>query len=77
MVDPDRVRRLLSAIERWRDLLAVRFRALSGLRNLLVHLYDDIDDERIAREVRTGLGDLNRFSMAVARLLHADEADTP
>lgn len=128
MVDPDRVRRLLTSLLRWRavlveepghplarryavqaaaqaaidvanhviasegwrvpqdygdafrvlaehgvitDALAERFRALTGLRNLLVHLYDDVDDERVAREVRGGLSDLADFSRAVARLTQA------
>jgi uncharacterized protein YutE (UPF0331/DUF86 family) len=126
VVDPDRVRRLLSGMERWRDLLeeepqdpyrrryavqaaaqasidvanhviasegwrvprdygdaftvlaehgvidadlAARFRGLAGLRNLLVHMYDEIDDERVARQVREGLGDFSALAGAVARLL--------
>lgn len=126
MVDPDRVRRLVAAIGRWRDVLADdpadalarryavqsaaqaaidlanhviasqgwrvpqdygdaftvlaehevideelagRFRALTGLRNLLVHLYDDVDDDRVAREVHRGLPDLARFAERVAALL--------
>jgi len=126
VVDPDRVRRLLVSLERWRDVLreepqdplrrryavqaaaqasidlanhvvasegwrvprdygdaftvlaehdvispdlAARFRALAGLRDLLVHLYDDVDDERVARAVREGLGDFARLGAAVARLL--------
>lgn len=49
--------------------LAARFRGLAGLRNLLGHMYDEIDDERVVRQVREGLGDFSALSMAVARLL--------
>jgi len=126
VVDPDRVRRLVGSLERWRDLLAQepddpfrrrylvqaaaqatidlanhviasegwrvprdygdafavlaehqvvgdvlarRLAGLAGLRNLLVHLYDDIDDDRVAREVRDGLDDLGQFAQAVVRLV--------
>lgn len=126
MVDPDRVRRLVGALGRWRDVLAAepadalarryamqaaaqaaidlanhviasegwrvpqdygdaftvlaeheaidrdlagRLRALAGLRNLLVHLYDDVDDDRVAREVQRGLPDLALFAETVAALL--------
>jgi uncharacterized protein YutE (UPF0331/DUF86 family) len=131
MVDPDRVRRLIGSIARWRDVLAEdpadayarryavqaaaqasidlanhviasegwrvpddygdafavlaerevipqdladRLSALAGLRNLLVHLYDDIDDERVAREARSGVGDLEAIARAVALLV--DDGDT-
>lgn len=124
MTDPDRVRRLITSLERWRDLLAeptsdiyrrryavqsaaqaaldlanhliaangwrvpqdygdafavlaehqvidadlaASLRALAGLRNLLVHLYDEIDDDRVAREARDGLSDIDAFAQAVAR----------
>lgn len=129
MVDPDRVRRLVTSIEQWRDVLtaepqdplrrryavqsaaqasidlanhviasegwrvprdygdaftvlaenavidgelADRFRALAGLRNLLVHLYDEVDDDRLARDIRAGLADLGALASAVARLLEGD-----
>lgn len=49
--------------------LAARFRALTGLRNLLVHLYDEIDDERVARQVRDGLADFGALAASIARLL--------
>ncbi len=49
--------------------LAERLRALAGLRNRLVHLYDDIDDELVHEALRDGLGDLRSYSRAVAALL--------
>lgn len=131
MVDPDRLRRLIAGLERWRDILAdepadiyrrryavqsaaqatidianhviaangwrvpqdygdaftvlaehdvidndlaANLRALAGLRNLLVHLYDEIDDDRVAQEAAAGLDDLGRFAQLTAALA-ADEAD--
>lgn len=131
VVDPDRVRRLIASIERWRDILAqepsdiyrrryavqaaaqaaidlanhviasegwrvpqdygdaftvlaehhvitqelgMKLRGLAGLRNLLVHLYDEIDDERVAREAKSGLPDLSAIAQAVAKLVQ-DEDD--
>lgn len=126
MVDPDRVRRLVESIERWRSVLteppsdplrrryavqaaaqacidlanhviasegwrvpadygdaftviaehdvigsplAERLTGLAGLRNLLVHLYDEIDDDRVEREAAEGQADLGDYTAAVARLL--------
>lgn len=127
MVDPDRVRRLLAMLERYRALLAVddpepyrrrhlvqtvaqisidlanhviaadghrpprdygdafrvlaeagvldralaeRMVALAGARNLIVHLYAEVDDERLARAVRDGgLDDLGAFAAAIAAIV--------
>lgn len=126
MVDPDRVRRLLAMLERYRDLLADdapdpyrrrhlnqtvaqicidlanhviasdghrpprdygdTFRvlaevgvlddalaehlvALAGARNLVVHLYAEVDDDRLARAVREGgLADVDAFAARIAAL---------
>lgn len=54
------------------DELATSLRALAGLRNLLVHLYDEIDDDRVAREARDGLADIGAFAQAVARSVSGD-----
>lgn len=129
MVDPDRVRRLIGSLERWRGILAeqpsdvyrrryavqaaaqasidianhliaangwrvpqdygdaftvlaehevidaelaANLRGLAGLRNLLVHLYDEIDDDRVAREAQSGLDDLSAFAQNVAATLAAE-----
>lgn len=126
IVDPDRLRRLISSLERWREVLsdepsdiyrrryavqsaaqatidianhviaangwrvpndygdaftvllehdvidddlAANMRALSGLRNLLVHLYDEIDDDRVATEAAAGLDDLSSFAQRAAALI--------
>jgi uncharacterized protein YutE (UPF0331/DUF86 family) len=127
MVDPDRVRRLLTLLERYRALLAAdhpdpyrrrhlvqsaaqisidlanhviaadghrvprdygdafrvlgevgvldaelaqRMAALAGARNLIVHLYAEVDDERLARAVRDGgLDDLSAFAARIAALV--------
>lgn len=52
--------------------LAANLRALAGLRNLLVHLYDGIDDDRVAREARNGLSDVSAFVQAIARSVADD-----
>ncbi len=49
--------------------LADHMIALAGARNLIVHLYAEVDDERLARVVREGgLDDLSAFAAAVAAL---------
>lgn len=130
IVDPDRLRRLISSLERWREVLsdepsdiyrrryavqsaaqatidianhviaangwrvprdygdaftvllehdvidedlAANLRALSGLRNLLVHLYDEIDDDRVAAEAAAGLDDLSRFAQRTAALITVED----
>ena len=50
------------------DALAGRLRGLAGLRNRLVHVYDEIDDVRVHQALSTGLPDLDAFATAVARL---------
>lgn len=49
--------------------LAERLRALAGLRNRLVHLYDDVDDSLVHEALRDGLTDLRAFARAIAALL--------
>lgn len=46
--------------------LAERLRAMARFRNRLVHLYWRIDDERVWEYLQTGLGDMDRFTVAVA-----------
>ncbi len=48
--------------------LAQRLMALAGLRNRLVHLYDEIDDDRVRAALPAGLSDFDAFSRAVAGL---------
>lgn len=50
------------------DALAGQLRGLAGLRNRLVHVYDEIDDARVHEALTTGLPDLDAFAAAVARL---------
>jgi uncharacterized protein YutE (UPF0331/DUF86 family) len=49
--------------------LADSLRDLAGMRNVLVHLYDDVDDERVHEGLRAGLADFELFARAIARLL--------
>lgn len=49
--------------------LAERMVSLAGARDLIVHLYAEVDDERLARSVRQGgLDDLSRFASRIAGL---------
>ncbi len=50
------------------EALAGRLRGLAGLRNRLVHVYDEIDDVRVHEALSAGLPDLDAFAVAVARL---------
>jgi uncharacterized protein YutE (UPF0331/DUF86 family) len=50
--------------------LAGRMVALAGARNLIVHLYAEVDDERLAQAVRDGgLDDLSAFAATIAGLV--------
>ena len=55
--------------------LAGRLRALVGLRNRLVHLYEEIDDALVFRSVPESLDDLDAFARAVARLVRCTSRD--
>ncbi|MGH3695826.1 MAG: type VII toxin-antitoxin system HepT family RNase toxin [Pseudonocardiaceae bacterium] len=51
------------------DELADRMVALAGARNLIVHLYAEVDDDRLARAVQGGgLDDLGAFATRIAAL---------
>lgn len=49
--------------------LARSLRAMVGFRNMMVHAYDDVDTEIVARAATAGAVDLRRFvAWAIARL---------
>ena len=48
--------------------LAEQMRALAGLRNRLVHVYEDIDDRIIHASLSEGLIDLAEYARAIADL---------
>jgi uncharacterized protein YutE (UPF0331/DUF86 family) len=52
--------------------LAERLRALAGLRNRLVHLYEDVDDSLVHRALPDRLRDLDGFGRAIARLVEGE-----
>lgn len=52
--------------------LSVRLRALAGLRNRLVHLYEDVDDTLVHRALPEGLRNLDDFVRTIARLVEED-----
>lgn len=47
--------------------LSTRLQAMVGMRNRLVHLYDEVDDTLVARVVDENLGDWDAFARAFAR----------
>jgi uncharacterized protein YutE (UPF0331/DUF86 family) len=47
-------------------------RELAGLRNLLVHLYWDVDDSMVYEGIRSELGDLETFLKHVIVYLDRD-----
>lgn len=49
--------------------LAERMRALAGLRNRLVHVYEKVDDQIVHASLGDGLEDLGSFSQAIAWLV--------
>jgi uncharacterized protein YutE (UPF0331/DUF86 family) len=48
--------------------LAERMRALAGLRNRLVHIYEEVDDRLVYASLPEGLDDLSAFARAMADL---------
>ncbi|CAN5230347.1 DUF86 domain-containing protein [soil metagenome] len=46
-----------------------RLQDLAGLRNRLVHLYDDVDDALVHDALGEGLADIERFAAVIASLV--------
>ena len=52
------------------EALTRRMVALAGARNVIVHLYAEVDDELLARVVRDGgLDDLDAYAASIATLI--------
>ncbi len=47
--------------------LADQMRDLAGLRNRLVHVYEEVDDRIVHDALPEGIDDLSRFAQAIAR----------
>jgi uncharacterized protein YutE (UPF0331/DUF86 family) len=52
--------------------LAERMRKLAGMRNLLVHIYEEIDDRVVYASLSQGLADLSEYARSIAQLLALD-----
>lgn len=52
--------------------LAARLSSMARFRNLLVHVYADVDDARVHRFLQADLGNFDDFATAVLDLLEAD-----
>ncbi|MEJ7894644.1 MAG: DUF86 domain-containing protein [Solirubrobacteraceae bacterium] len=64
--------RVLAEVGVLEEGLADRMVSLAGARNLIVHLYAEVDDARLARYVHDGgLDDLSAFAARVAALAAA------
>jgi uncharacterized protein YutE (UPF0331/DUF86 family) len=50
------------------DALASRLEAMARFRNLLIHVYADIDDRRVHDFLRRDLEDLRRLARAILKL---------
>ncbi len=57
------------------DALAIKLRQMAGLRNRLVHLYWEIDDELIFQFLRTNLNDFDEYNQAVLNFIARSGAD--
>jgi uncharacterized protein YutE (UPF0331/DUF86 family) len=66
MVDPGKVSRSLESLAGYRGRLE-ELRDLAGLRNRLVHVYEDVDDRIVHDALPQGIEDLSRFAQALAR----------
>lgn len=51
------------------DAFTRTMQEMAGLRNLLVHLYWEVDDQRLYEGIRTGLDDFNTFARLIADFL--------
>lgn len=52
--------------------LAGRLAKMAGFRNLLVHRYGDVDDQRMLKMMRNDLGDLDAYLHAVEYVLREE-----
>lgn len=52
--------------------LATRLSSMARFRNLLVHVYAEVDDARVHRFLHADLGDFDDFASAVLDLLEGD-----
>jgi len=52
------------------DLAAV-MQQMAGFRNILVHLYLTVDEEEVKHNLRTNLGDFDRFRQMIAKAIGA------
>ncbi|MDN5860578.1 MAG: DUF86 domain-containing protein, partial [Pseudonocardia sp.] len=61
--------RVLAEVGVINNALADRLVSLAGARNLIVHLYAEVDDARLARSIADGgLDDLSSFAARIAAL---------
>ena len=83
MVDRDKIEGLIRHLRQYTVYLRLpddftrTMRELAGLRNLLVHLYWDVDDEMIYEGIRSELEDFETFiGFVLAYLDHSTFAES-
>lgn len=52
---------------------AERFAKAVGLRNILVHMYEEVDIEKLHSYLQNNLGDFDEFAKYIARYLEKEE----
>jgi uncharacterized protein YutE (UPF0331/DUF86 family) len=59
----------LGRVAGWSDEDVGRFQSMARFRNLLVHLYWQVDDRRVVATCRAHLDDFHRYQELIAQLL--------
>lgn len=50
---------------------AIRLKSMAGFRNILVHLYHEVDDKRVIKHLKEDLWVMERFLEVVKGLIKA------
>lgn len=48
---------------------AVKLKSMAGFRNILIHLYHEVDDRRVIKHLKEDLGVIEDFLLVVKRLI--------
>lgn len=52
---------------------AIKLKSMAGFRNILIHLYHDVDDERVCKYLKEDLWIIEDFLDVIKRILEQDE----
>lgn len=56
--------------------MSKRLRSMKGFRNLLVHRYAEIDDSVAYEDIKSGLGDFDKFIVEIEKFLEKYKKET-